>query len=123
MASSHNFFGVMKYKLDNGNYVVGYGFTLSDKYFLQVPNETIDGFYYIEVLPISSARQITLLPNNFALFEYDVFESPNGELFYITFDYTRLAIVYLPVYDNINLLKDINIFECKYRGNLIFDEF
>jgi hypothetical protein len=78
----------------------------------------------INIVPIDStkfAKRIAEVPTGDSIFEFDMFISPNNDLFYVIWDYTKLAVVYMSI-DEKDLPDNINIFECKYVGNLKLDE-
>ena len=115
-----DFFGVMKSKSKSGEYIVGYALDIDDDHYLQIVNgnSTVE---LVKVNTIRCAREIIRLPNKESLFEFDVFETPSGQQFYITLDLNKFAVVYCPVNDSDILEPNINIFDCKYLYNVKID--
>ena len=115
-----DFFGVMKSKSQSGDYIVGYAITIDKNRYLAV-NSGFNSYELVSVDTMDCAREILRLPNRESLFEFDVFETLNGQQFYIILDLNKFAIVYLPVYDGEDLEPNINIFNCKYLYNIKID--
>ncbi len=115
-----DFFGVMKSKSKSGETVIGYALDLDGSHYLQVSrgNNTTE---LVNVNTIRCARELIRLQNRESLFEFDVFETPNGQQFYIMMDFNLFAIVYFPVDETEPLDPDINIFTCNYLYNIKVD--
>ena len=110
-----------------GQYIEGVLVKVGNNYFIQNSSELVEndicvGFInsYIEVNPHTCARKLCELPNKSSIFEFDIFSTQNGELFYVSFDYNRLAITYTAM-DGIDLPDNINIFDCTLVGNYILN--
>lgn len=120
----NNYKGYVKAYSLIGDLVFGEIVRIADRFHvIQIENNLTTGLN-ANLVPIDStkfAKKIAELPTGDYLFEFDVFESIEGKRFYIIWDYTKLAVVYMSL-DGLSLPDNINIFECIYVGNIKLDD-
>lgn len=120
----NNFIGYMK-SVNNNEIIEGYATTILERQYLMRTASSFNSREYstilTEVSPAKCVKEIAELPNGNMLFEYDVFKLLDGTLFYIIFDITRLAVVYISQ-PAISLPDNISLFNCECVGNLKLNE-
>lgn len=120
----NNYLGYVKAYSLAGDLVFGEIVRVADRFHVvELVNNLITGLS-ISLIPIDStrfAKKIAEVPTGEYIFEFDAFITPDGNVFYVVWDYTRLAVIYSSL-DGNDLSNDINIFECKYIGNIKLDD-
>lgn len=120
----NNYSGYVKAYSLAGDLVFGEIVRIADRFHVVELVNNLNTGLSINLIPIDStrfAKKIAEVPTGDYIFEFDVFTVADKYAFYVIWDYTKLAVVYISI-DGKNLPDNINLFDCNYIGNIKLDD-